>query len=35
MLNGEYAVKAFRPVDMFPHTQHIENIVLLEARNAR
>ena len=35
MLNGEYSVKAFRPVDMFPHTQHIENIVLLEARNAR
>ena len=24
-----YQVKAVQPVDMFPHTQHVENITLL------
>ena len=32
VLDSSYEVKAFRPVDMFPHTQHIENVVMLEAR---
>lgn len=32
LLDGEYAVKAVQPVDMFPHTQHVENVVLLERR---
>ena len=25
-----YKIKAVQPVDMFPHTQHVENVVLLE-----
>lgn len=33
LLDPLYAVKAVQPVDMFPHTQHVENIVLLELRN--
>lgn len=32
LLNEEYAVKAVQPVDMFPHTHHVENVVLLEKR---
>lgn len=32
MLNEDYAVKEIQPVDMFPHTQHVENITLLERR---
>ena len=32
LLNNLYAVKAVQPVDMFPHTQHVENVVLLELR---
>ena len=32
LLNEAYAVKAVQPVDMFPHTQHVENITLLELR---
>ncbi|MBR4390935.1 MAG: 23S rRNA (uracil(1939)-C(5))-methyltransferase RlmD [Bacteroidales bacterium] len=27
-----YQVKAVQPVDMFPHTQHVENITLLELK---
>lgn len=27
-----YEVKAVQPVDMFPHTQHVENITLLELK---
>ena len=27
-----YKVKKICPVDMFPHTQHVENVVLLEKR---
>lgn len=29
MMAGQYAVAAVQPVDMFPHTHHVENIVLL------
>ena len=32
LLDDLYAVKAVQPVDMFPHTQHVENVVLLELR---
>jgi len=28
-LNEKYAIRRIRPVDMFPHTQHVENVVLL------
>ncbi len=29
LLQGQYRVQALQPVDMFPHTQHVETIVLL------
>ncbi len=32
LLAGKYAVKKIQPVDMFPHTSHIENIALLEVK---
>ena len=32
MLNTKYAVKKAQPVDMFPHTQHVENVVLLQKK---
>ena len=32
LLDGEYKVVRVQPVDMFPHTQHVENVVLLEKR---
>lgn len=32
LLNEKYAVKKVQPVDMFPHTHHVENVVLLEKR---
>lgn len=31
-LDAKYAVKIVQPVDMFPHTHHVENVVLLEKR---
>ena len=31
-LDQRYAVTAVQPVDMFPHTPHVENVVLLERR---
>ncbi len=34
LLDTAYAVKEVQPVDMFPHTPHVENVVLLEARQA-
>lgn len=30
MLSGKYKITAVQPVDMFPHTQHVENICKLE-----
>lgn len=33
LLDEAYAVRCVQPVDMFPHTHHVENIVLLEARD--
>ena len=30
LLSQTYTIKAVQPVDMFPHTHHVENIVLLE-----
>jgi 23S rRNA (uracil1939-C5)-methyltransferase len=32
LLDEQYAVKTVQPVDMFPHTHHVENVVLLEKR---
>lgn len=32
LLDQQYQVKAVQPVDMFPHTHHVENVVLLEKR---
>lgn len=31
-LDEKYKVCTVRPVDMFPHTQHVENVVMLEKR---
>ena len=33
LLDEKYRVAAVQPVDMFPHTQHVENVVLLERRD--
>ncbi|HWV70206.1 MAG TPA: 23S rRNA (uracil(1939)-C(5))-methyltransferase RlmD [Pseudosphingobacterium sp.] len=33
MLAEKYEIKRIKPVDMFPHTQHVENVVLLELRH--
>jgi 23S rRNA (uracil1939-C5)-methyltransferase len=32
ILNGKYTVEKIQPVDMFPHTHHIENVVQLKLR---
>lgn len=34
LLDVDYKVVAVQPVDMFPHTHHVENVVLLERKNA-
>ena len=34
LLDKDYKVMAVQPVDMFPHTHHVENVVLLEKREA-
>lgn len=33
MFSDRYTVVRCRPVDMFPHTYHIENVILLELKN--
>lgn len=33
LLDTKYRVTAVQPVDMFPHTQHVENVVRLERRD--
>jgi len=33
ILKEKYDVVKIQPVDMFPHTEHVENVVLLEIRN--
>ena len=32
LLDTDYKVTRIQPVDMFPHTQHVENVVLLQRR---
>ena len=32
LLDPKYRVTAVQPVDMFPHTHHVENVVKLEKR---
>jgi 23S rRNA (uracil1939-C5)-methyltransferase len=34
LLNEKYEVARIKPVDMFPHTQHVENVVLLKLKLA-
>lgn len=33
ILDSKYTVKAIQPVDMFPHTHHVENVIKLTLRN--
>ena len=34
LLDADYKVTRVQPVDMFPHTPHVENVVLLTAKNS-
>jgi 23S rRNA (uracil1939-C5)-methyltransferase len=34
MLSSKYEIKAIQPVDMFPHTFHIENVVRLDLKTS-
>ena len=34
LLTNHYAIQKVQPVDMFPHTQHVENVVLLDRIHA-
>lgn len=33
LLSGSYSLEKCQPVDMFPHTQHVENVALLKKRS--
>ena len=33
LLDADYRVLRIQPVDMFPHTHHVENVVLLVRRD--
>ena len=35
LLDAKYKVTKVQPVDMFPHTQHVENVVQLERKDER
>ena len=35
LLDSKYKVEKIQPVDMFPHTQHVETVVLLKSRLER
>ena len=35
ILAGKYEITAVRPVDMFPHTHHVENVCALRLRDAK
>ncbi len=35
LLDEDYRITRLQPVDMFPHTHHIENVALLELRDKR
>jgi len=32
ILSSKYSITKVQPVDMFPHTQHVENVVKLELK---
>ena len=34
LMDAEYKVAKVQPVDMFPHTPHVENVVLLVKRTS-
>lgn len=34
LIAGGYSIKKMQPVDQFPHSPHLENIILLEARDS-